>query len=267
MLFKECYALEKIHGTGAYIGWKNKSIRFFPSGSKDSGFSALFDREELIRKFIETKHESIMVYGEAYGGKLQKMSETYGNELKFVAFDVEIGGTWLSVPKADSFVKWLGLEFVHYDCIPCTIDDLNRVRDSDSAQAARNGMGSGKIREGVVLRPLEEFTKNEGSRIISKYKREEFSETNTPRELTPEQQAVLSDAKDIAEEWATEMRLTHVLDKLNCEPSSGNTGKVIAAMVEDIKREAAGEIVVSKEAISEIGKATAAMFKNRLKQS
>ena len=264
MFFKECYALEKIHGTGAHVGWKNGVIQFHSGSLKHDVFVALFNKEELQEKFIRAGHERIFVYGEAYGEELQKMEETYGDELKFVAFDVNIGDSWLSVPKADSFTKWLGLEFVHYDRIPCTIESINQVRDSDSVQAVRNGMGNGKIREGVVLRPLEEFTKDDGSRIISKHKRDEFSETNTPREFTQEKQALLSDAQDIADEWVTEMRLTHVLDKIGCELAIRNTGKVIAAMIEDIEREAVGEIVLSKEAASAIGKATASMFKNRL---
>ena len=31
MLFKECYAMEKIHGTSAHVGWKfeTKQVNFF----------------------------------------------------------------------------------------------------------------------------------------------------------------------------------------------------------------------------------------------
>ena len=41
------------------------------------------------------------------------------------------------------------------------------------------------------------------------------------------------------------------------------TGKVIAAMVEDVTREAAGEIVDSKEARKAIGARAAKLFKQR----
>lgn len=220
----------------------------------------------LRDKFNEAGHDEIIVYGEAYGAELHGMKETYGDQLKFIAFDVLISDCWLSVPKAESFVNWLGLEFVHYDRIPCTIEEVNRVKNSDSVQAVRNGMGTGKLCEGVVLRPLEEFTKSDGNRIISKHKRDEFSETKTPRDFSEEKQAVLVEAKEIADEWVTEMRLTHVLDKLGCDLTIRNTKQVIGAMLEDIEREASGEIVITNEAVSAIGKATSLMFKNRVQK-
>ena len=44
-----------------------------------------------------------------------------------------------------------------------------------------------------------------------------------------------------------------------------HTGEVIKAMIEDVEREAEGEIVKSREARTAIGKRTAQMFKNRVK--
>jgi hypothetical protein len=42
-------------------------------------------------------------------------------------------------------------------------------------------------------------------------------------------------------------------------------GDVIKAMIQDIRKEAKGEIIESKDAMRVIGKRTAQMFKNRLK--
>lgn len=33
MLFRECYAMEKIHGTSAHVGW-NGSLYFFSGGGR-----------------------------------------------------------------------------------------------------------------------------------------------------------------------------------------------------------------------------------------
>ena len=82
-----------------------------------------------------------------------------------------------------------------------------------------------------------------GSGVIAKHKRDEFKETKTPREVSPEQFKILEDAKSIAEEWVTEMRLKHVLDKLPQGINVESTKMVIEAMVEDVYREAKGEIV------------------------
>ena len=123
-------------------------------------------------------------------------------------------------------------------------------------------MGADKEREGVVLRPLIELTKNNGERIITKHRIEKFSERSTPQKVAdPAKLAVLGEAKAIAEEWVTPMRLTHVLDKLPNVTDMAQTVEVITAMVEDVYREAKGEIVESKEAETAIGRRTAKLLK------
>ena len=34
LMFKRCYALEKIHGTSAHIAWDGNHIRFFSGGER-----------------------------------------------------------------------------------------------------------------------------------------------------------------------------------------------------------------------------------------
>ncbi len=51
----------------------------------------MWDTEDLKKKFLETGLEEVTIYGEGFGGKMQGMSDTYGKELRFVAFDVKIG--------------------------------------------------------------------------------------------------------------------------------------------------------------------------------
>jgi len=265
MLFRECYALEKIHGTSAHISWNNGKLNYFAGGSKHENFVALFCENTLAAKFTEMGHPNVIVFGEAYGGKCQGMSKTYGTDQKFVAFEVQIGDLWLDVPNAANVAATLGIDFVPYKLIPTTIEALNAERDADSAQAAKSGMGLGHKREGIVLRPPIEVTKNNGERVIAKYKREDFAEVKTPRSLDGDKFEVLQQAQAIADEWVTEMRLGHVLDTFPQPHDITQTGKVIAVMVEDVLREAEGEIVDSREARAAIGKRTALMFKARLK--
>lgn len=267
LLFKECYALEKIHGSSAHINFKNTKLTFFAGGESHERFLGLFNQEFLSSEFTKIGQDDVTVYGEVYGGKCQGMSETYGKELKFVAFDVKIGDSWLSVPQAHEFVSFLGLEFVDYVKIPTTLEAIDKERDKDSVQAVRNGCGTGKIREGVILRGIIELTKNNGARIIAKHKRDEFRETKTPRPVVdPAKLQVLENAELIAQEWVVGERLNHVLSKI---PNVGieNTGEVIKAMIDDVKREGEKEIVWSKDVEKAIGKATALLFKNKLKES
>lgn len=279
-LFRECYALEKIHGTSAHVkfqaieGFPEGKLTIFSGGEKFDNFAALWDHKDLIEKFKEfgthTIMEGITFYGEAYGGRQQGMSSTYGPNLKFVVFDVKIGDLWLSVPKAAKVAEDMGFEFVHYVKGPATLEFLNQWRDADSTQAIRNGMGPGKKREGIVVRPVEEFRKNNGERLIAKHKRAEFRETTTTREVSSEKLAIQTAAKEIAREWVVDMRLQHVLDKLKGQgidvTSMTSTGLVVAAMKEDVKREAAGEIVWNGDVEKEIGKVTAVMYKQQVTQ-
>ena len=276
LLFRECYALEKVHGTSAHVAWKEGELRFFSGGVKHDSFVALFDEAVLVEHFIATGRDDVIVYGEAYGGKCQGMKDTYGDDLRFIVFDVRMGYAWLNVPDAEQVAQSLGFEFMPYVQNSTDIECLDQRRDQPSVVAMRRGCGDGKKREGVVLRPLIEVTKNNGERIIAKHKREDFQETRTKRKVTadPAQLKVLADAQAIADEWVTEMRLTHVMDALRAQPGANgrllqpeSMGDVIKAMIADVEREAEGEIVASKPARKAIGKRTAAMVMQRMKES
>ena len=268
LLFKECYALEKIHGTSAHITWDGK-ISFSSGGVSHAHFVQLFDEQKLVEVFTQKIGQSpVVIYGEAYGGSCQKQAWRYGKDLRFVVFEIKIGDLWLSVPQAEDVAKTLGLEFVPYKKISTDLDAINAERDALSEQARRNGVEGDQPREGVVLRPLIELVKNNGERIIAKHKRDEERETTTPREVVdPAMLAILDQASAIASEWVTPMRLTHVLDKLPQGIGIEKTREVILAMIDDVLREAAGEIVDSRKVRAAISQRTAELFKARLKEA
>ena len=267
LLFKEAYAMEKIHGTSTHIAWKfeSKDVRYSSGGESNVAFAALFDKEFLKAKFSEIfPDQDVVIFGEAYGGKQQGMSHTYGKALKFIGFDVKVGEYWLDVPNAEDVCKQFNIEFVFYEKINVTLENLIKARDDVSVQAFRNGMGMDKKREGIVLRPLTEMRLNNGDRVICKYKPDEQMETKTKREVSPEQVQVLSDAKAIAEEWCTNLRLEHVLQKFPADVNIESMRDVIKAMIEDVYREGSSEIVKSKEATKAIGNKTVGLFKQKL---
>ncbi len=266
LMFTECYAMEKIHGTSAHISYNKGEVKFFAGGGNYDNFVALFDVDDLKKRFDEViiGDENVVVYGESYGGKQQGMSNVYGKDGKFVSFEVKIGETWLNVPKAEQIVVGLDLEFVHYNRIPTNMSAIDAERDASSVQAMRNGTGE-HPREGIVLRPIEEVTKNNGNRIISKHKTDAFSEIKTPRDVSPEKLRVIEEARAIADEWVTPMRLEHIISSNGLELCMENIGRVIPLMIEDIIREAEGEIKDSADARKEIGRQTALLIKRRLK--
>lgn len=293
LLFKEVYCLEKIHGTSAHISFNpsDNSIHYFSGGESHSRFVGLFKEDSLITSFKALtllSDKNITIYGEAYGGKQQGMSLTYGKELKFIAFDVKIGDNWLSVPEAEAIVKSCGLEFVYYNKVSTTrvggvvssenpphieyivetdLTQINAERDRPSTQAKRNGILEDKISEGVVIRPLQEMTMNNGNRVIVEHKRDEFRETATVRsvEADPVKLKVLADAEAIALEWVTEQRLEHILQKIP-NADMKDVPVIMAAMVEDVLREGSGEIKDSPEAQKAIKSRAVKLFKDKLQK-
>jgi len=264
--FKECFAMEKVHGTSAHISYtaETEKITYYSGGSSHMLFIELFNHEELLAKFKEKMHDKVIIYGEAYGGKCQGMSKYYGKNLQFVAFEVKVGDIWLRVPSAKDYCLFLNIPFMPYEQIPCTIEAIDKERDRDSVIGKLRTGKDGIIREGVVLRPISEFIHqgDKGGVIRVKHKRDEFKETTRTRKvIDPEQQLVLTKANDIAEEWVTEMRLVHVLDKLPNVVDMTSTKLVMDAMIEDILIEAKDEIVESKEANKAICNRTARLLK------
>lgn len=273
LLFKEAYAMEKIHGSSAHILWKDQKVHLFSGGESSVEFAKLFDVDKLDKGFLDSfGSQTVCVYGEVYGARCQGMKVTYGDKLRFIAFEVRIEDSWLSVPQAEEIVKSLGLEFVHYVKIQTTLDEIDKQRLSPSEQAFRNGCAgldkpeTWKKREGIVLRPLIEVTKNNGERIICKYKNEDFSErkSKVDTRTDPGRLKVLSNANAIAEEFITEMRLTHVLDSLGNPNDESSIPKIMATMIEDVEREGKGEIIESKEVKRAISARAIKLFKARL---
>jgi hypothetical protein len=267
LLFRECYALEKVHGTSAHIGYsQERGLYLFSGGSEHHVFTALFDLDAMKSRLAEMAPVGgIAIYGEAYGGKMQRMGHAYGNELRFIAFDVKKGDRWFQVEQAAGCVAALGLEFVPFERTSTDLASLDLLRDMPSDVAKRRGITEDKHREGVVLRPLQEFATSNGGRIIAKHKGDAFSERrNTPKVGDPDKIKILADAAAISGEWVTPMRLQHILGRGTIALDTANIPDFITAMVEDVEREALGEIVVSKEARRAIGTATAILVKEAL---
>jgi len=287
LVFKQVFAMEKIHGSSSHVTWNGpeKKLTFFSGGEKHDNFVALFDQVVLTAKLTEFFPDSnITVYGEVYGGKCQAMSLTYGPHLKFVAFEVKFQcqgdrERWSNVPDAERIANALGLDFVAYNLVDATPEEMDRQRDLPSEQAFKNGMAKRddpstyKMREGIVVRPPMELYDFQGGRFLAKHKSDKFAEReHQPKLQDPEATAKKLEGQSIAQEFVTPMRLQHVLDRakteLGIEPNDPKyIPDLIKLMVEDITREAKGEVEMSKQAVKYIGNATAVMFKQNLQET
>lgn len=265
LMFKEVYAMEKVHGTSTHIAYQDGEIRLFAGGADHLSFTNIFDVPALLEQFKARQYPAMTIYGEGFGGKMQGMRETYGDKLRFVAFDVKIGQSWLEVPKAEEIVRNLGLDFMPYERGPATVEWLDEQRDRPSRVAVKPDC----ISEGIVIRPILEWHRGREDnrhRVIAKHKRPEFSERASKKDtrIDPEKAELLAAADAIAVEWVTPMRMEHVIDNLRAQGvpiAPESTRLAIDAMIADVRREAAGEILESKAAMKAIGAAAAKLFK------
>ena len=274
LYFRELYAMEKIHGTSAHLQWGSDGLTFFSGGESHDRFVGLFDSDHLTQILGEKfgTPPAMTLYGEAYGGKQQGMSQTYGKDLKFVGFDVQLGSRWLNVPDAHVIFLTLGLEFVDYQRIGSNQDSINAERDRPSIQAKRNGIEEDQVREGVVLRPIFECFDVNGERLIAKHKRAEFAERGRPQgiPLDPTKIEERSIAASVALEWVNANRLDHVIDQIirdrnDKEIDFPDIPAVVRLMLADIEREGAGEVSITKPVTKAIGARTVELFKERLR--
>lgn len=269
LLFKWVYALEKIHGTSAHVAWKDGQLHFFSGGEKHENFIKVFNHEQLKAGFEANGAPEVVVFGEAYGGKCQGMSKVYGPKLRFIAFDVLVGQSWVDVPTAETIARKLGLDFVPYAPVTTSLEELDALRDGPSRQSLLNGLADGVTydsskSEGIVLRPPFEVRTNCGGRVCAKHKRAEFCERKTPQKVDEKKREILEQAEAVADEWVVPMRLAHVLDKLGNPTDMTAIPAVVKAMVEDVTREASGEILDDATVRRAISAKTVALYKQRL---
>lgn len=268
--FHKVYALEKVHGTSAHISFNDGKVGFFSGGENYQTFINQFDTSDLLQRLNSIFHQyptKIMVYGEAYGGKQQKMSHAYGTQPRFIVFDVAIDDKWATVPQAERLAVGLGLEFVPYEIVSCTEEALNFERDRPSRVGLRRGIEGAKA-EGIVIRPMVELTDSHGNRIIAKHKRSDFSERASKRdtELDDSKAVELGNAEIVATEFVTPMRAQHVVDKM-----LGSLGRTLTpqdipqfldAMLEDVLREGKGEFEDTPAVHKAIKKNAVKLFKD-----
>ncbi|BCS82761.1 ligase 2 [Cotonvirus japonicus] len=276
-LFPEVYCMEKIHGTSTWIKYiRGQPLHFHSGGESGPAFKSIFDEQFIHTKLnelaINNNWSVIKVHGEGYGGKQQGMRKTYGDQLKFIVFDVyvenvnpEVKPKFLDIPEAEEFTHCLDLEFVDYVRGPNTPDWIEEQSNRFSVQAVRNGLGSDRPREGVVVRPITESVMANGDRAIGKHKNADFWEIKTRRPLG-ERLKVVESVQEIVEDWVTDQRFNHVVDRVLQQKTIKLLEKsdikiLLNFMVEDVQRESEGEVIWTDALVKAIRKKTAVMFK------
>ena len=167
---------EKVDGTNVRVHWDGKDVIL--GGRTDNAQIPTFLMQRLQNMFMTTPakqifrsmdNESMTLYGEGYGAKIQKGGGNYkADGVDFVLFDVQVGGWWLKrkdvVDIAISFRVG-------------TVPELVNGTLPEMVSMVRKGLGSmwGEFpAEGIVARPVVELQGRNGKRIITKIKHKDY---------------------------------------------------------------------------------------------
>lgn len=169
---------EKIDGTNIRIYWDGENLKFGGRTENAQIPAKLYERlqeiftvEKMQKCFPDfTKEKPIILYGEGYGGNIQKAGKFYlKDDVNFILFDVRISNIWLVDENTILIAEKLNIAYVPY---------LGYGNLNDAMELAQQGFKSliGSIQgEGIVLRPKGDFLTRLGRRIITKVKTIDFN--------------------------------------------------------------------------------------------
>ena len=115
----------------------------------------------------DTERQEVYLYGEGYGGKIQKGGK-YRPDESFILFDVKIGKWWLNREDVKDIAKKLSIDTVPELGQGTLIDLVKKVR------AGFNSTFGDFIAEGIVARPAVPLCTRAGQRVITKLKHIDF---------------------------------------------------------------------------------------------
>lgn len=178
LMYIPWYCTEKIDGTNIRISWDgNRSVEFIGRKNKDgnlpedhTGVPDLLREKFDIDKYMSQEYpgKAMDLYVEAFGPKLSKTGDWYGDYPRLALLDVRINGIWLEPDNVADVAYTLNLEMPPE--IP--VGSLNQA-----IEIVENGMVSrfdDFPAEGIVAKAMHGLLNRKGERIVTKIKTEFF---------------------------------------------------------------------------------------------
>lgn len=163
---------EKIDGTNIRVYWDGHKIMFGGRTERAEIPKHLLDKlneifingatEQLFEQMFGEKE--VILFGEGYGNKIQKVGGLYRDDVGFILFDVMVGETYLSRDNVVQIGIALGLEIVPLVFIGTIQEAVDFVKSNPDSN-----IGTAKM-EGVVGRPGVELRTSNNKRLIVKIK-------------------------------------------------------------------------------------------------
>ena len=167
---------EKIDGTNIRVLWDSHSFTFGGRTEKAQIPAHLVNR--LNELFLNTEMEEmfeqmfgekeVILFGEGYGPKIQKVGELYRQDVDFILFDIMVGDVWLSRSNVESIAMSLGLSVVPVILRGSIEEAVWLVKTKP-----KSTIGTAPL-EGLVGRPEVELCDRTGNRVIVKIKACDF---------------------------------------------------------------------------------------------
>lgn len=169
---------EKVDGTNIRIQWDGHEVTF--GGRTDNAqipasivnyLNATFKTDEVEQIFEQKFGETpVILFGEGYGAKIQKVGSLYRDDVSFILFDVQVGDVWLRRDSVEDIATALGI-----DVVPIvgtgTLQEAVKFVKSEP----RSFLNKNAPMEGVVARPQIELINRMGHRVIVKIKVKDFA--------------------------------------------------------------------------------------------
>ncbi len=162
-------ATEKIDGTNICVNWDGEIVTF--GGREDNAQIPAKLVNYLVQKFnreLFVDMPPMTLYGEGYGAGIQKVGKMYGEDQRFILFDVVCGGLWLERKNVEDIANKLDLRVVEIMAY-VTLDEAIECVKVGAASALGKGTA-----EGLVLRAPCGLLDRQGNRLICKIKTRDF---------------------------------------------------------------------------------------------
>lgn len=170
----EWFFTEKVDGRNHRVIWDGENIEH--RGKTDKAhmpdhilepFNEIFGASSFGKKFGDT---DVVLYGEAYGHKIQSGSNYKDDGHSFVLFDVNIGGYWLEREDVEDIASHFSIDVVPIIGSGTLYEAVELVRGG-----YKSNWGNFTA-EGIIAKPKTQLFNREGERIITKIKHKDFQQ-------------------------------------------------------------------------------------------
>jgi Rnl2 family RNA ligase len=263
---------EKVHGANCCFVTNGKEVDFakrtglMEPGEKFYNYEELLarykERVTLLYRLIKEGHpdtESILIYGEMFGGKYPHQDVKNNTQVMCIqkgvfycpvheiyGFDIYVRGVdnnrYLTVNESNEFFEKCGFLYAK-TLFEGTIDEcLSYPNAFQSKISEWLGLPpiEDNICEGIVIRPVKSVFFGNGSRLLLKNKNSKFAEKKSIKKrqpalfVEPTYSKELYDMLTVTEEYVTENRLNNTISKIGEVTFPKDTGRLIGLLSKDV---------------------------------